>query len=102
MLSALLRHRKREGGGGGGGAKRGSIHTEPWPAYDEALLKDETLVIAVQINGKTRGEATVAEDSDKAAAEAAARAAVAARLDGKKVLRTIIVPGRLVNFVVEE
>ncbi len=79
-----------------------SVHTAMWPAYDEALLKEETVSIAVQINGKTRGEAHIAAGADKTVTEAAAREAVAARLEGKKVSRTIVVSGRLVNFVVEE
>ncbi|OGG49366.1 hypothetical protein A3C18_02855 [Candidatus Kaiserbacteria bacterium RIFCSPHIGHO2_02_FULL_54_11b] len=79
-----------------------SIHLEPWPSYDEKLLLEKEMPIAIQINGKTRGEVFVASDATKETVEAAAREAVAARLEGKKILRTIVVPGRLVNFVVEE
>ena len=82
-------------------AGKKSIHLEPWPTYDASMLKDDIVRIAVQINGKTRGEAAVAADADNAAFEAAAREAVAERLTGAKILRTIVVPGRLVNFVVE-
>jgi len=79
-----------------------SVHSAKWPEYDPALLKEETITIAIQINGKTRGEATIASDADKPAVEQAARASAAARLEGKTILRVIVVPGRLVNFVVEE
>ena len=79
-----------------------SIHKEKWPTFDPAKLKGETIVIAVQINGKTRGEATVATDASKDAQETGARESVASRLEGKKIVRTIVVPGRLVNFVVQE
>ena len=82
------------------GNKR-SIHTEKWPAYDASKLRDATARIAIQINGKTRGEAEVPTGADREAQEKAAREAVAARLEGKKVVRTIVVPGRLVNFVLE-
>ncbi|PIR84114.1 hypothetical protein COU18_01790 [Candidatus Kaiserbacteria bacterium CG10_big_fil_rev_8_21_14_0_10_51_14] len=85
-----------------GSGKKKSIHKEPWPAYNETLLTDETVTIAIQVNGKTRGEVGVESAATKEVAERAAREAVAARLEGKKVLRTIVVPGRLVNFVVEE
>ena len=85
-----------------GARKMRSIHTEKWPSYDVSKLKDETVRIAVQINGKTRGEASVAADADKEAQEAAARGAVAARLDGKQVVRTIVVPGRLMNLIVSD
>ncbi len=79
-----------------------SVHLKEWPTYDAAKLKDETTRIAVQINGKTRGEAEVATDADKSTLENAAREAVADRLKGKEIVRTIVVPGRLVNFVVAD
>ena len=79
-----------------------SIHKTVWPQFEQSRLQDETVTIAIQINGKTRADASVASGADKAAQEAAAKAAVADRLEGKKILRTIVVPGRLVNFVVEE
>ncbi|MDP3965856.1 MAG: leucine--tRNA ligase, partial [bacterium] len=76
-----------------------SVHKEEWPSFDPALLKDENVTIVIQINGKTRGEVQMPSDSDKSAVEKAARAAMAARLAGQEISRTIIVPGRLVNFV---
>ena len=83
-------------------ARKSSIHKTSWPTYDPAQLKEDTLKIAVQINGKTRGETEIPGDADKAAQEQAACDAVAERLKGKKLIRTIVVPGRLVNFVVAE
>ena len=77
-----------------------SIHTEGWPAFDPALLKDESATIVIQINGTRRGEVQVPADSDKKTIEESARKAVAARLAGQKITRTVVVPGRLVNFVV--
>ncbi len=82
--------------------KKKSIHKELWPTFDQALLKESIVTIAIQINGKTRGETSVAANADKVAVERAAKEAVKARLEDKKILRTIVVPGRLVNFVVEE
>lgn len=79
-----------------------SIHLEKWPVFDAEKLRGETVKIATQINGKTRGEVEVPFDADKETLERAAREAVAARLDGKKILRTVVVPGRLVNFVIAE
>ncbi len=81
---------------------KGSLHEEPWPVYDPELLKDETVTIAVQINGRTRGEASVATNADKSTLEESARKAVASRLEGKKIVRIVVVLGRLVNFVLEE
>lgn len=83
------------------GSKK-SVHLEQWPSYKAALLKEETVKIGIQVNGKTRGEVEVPYDASKEEQEKAARKAVAERLDGKEVIRTIVVPGRLVNFVVKE
>ncbi|MCE9553543.1 MAG: class I tRNA ligase family protein, partial [Planctomycetes bacterium] len=76
---------------------------EPWPTYDESLLKEETIEIPVQINGKLRSKIQVAPNADKATLEAAARAdeKIAEQLKGATVVKIIVVPGRLVNFVVK-
>jgi leucyl-tRNA synthetase len=76
---------------------------EPWPAYDEVLIKEETIEIPVQINGKLRGRIQIPAESDRDAQEAAARAhpKIAAMLEGKTVVKTIVVPGRMVNYVVK-
>ena len=79
-----------------------SILTETkWPAFDPALLEDDTVTIAVQVNGKLRGTITVAKAADKAALETAALAipAVQKQLDGKPPRKVIIVPGKIVNIV---
>jgi leucyl-tRNA synthetase len=79
-----------------------SIHTQPWPTYDEALAKLEEVAIAVQVNGKTRDVIQAPAGSDEASVVALARASarVQRHLDGKEVRRTIYVPDRLINFVV--
>ncbi len=78
----------------------GLLATAEWPAYDEALTRDELVEIAVQVNGKLRGRVHVAADADQAAMIEAARSidAVARELAEKPIRRTIAVPGRLVNF----
>jgi leucyl-tRNA synthetase len=75
----------------------------PWPTFDPALLKDEEIEVPVQINGKLRGRITVPADADRSALEAAARKdeKIAPLLEGKTVKKVIVVPGKLVNFVVE-
>lgn len=79
-----------------------SVHTQEWPVYDEAKTKSDAITVAIQINGKTRGDVQIPSDSDKPATEAAAREAVASKLEGKSIVRVVVVPGRLVNFVVTE
>ncbi len=80
-----------------------SLAYEPWPAYDESLIKEETIEVPIQVNGKLRGKVSLPAEADNQAIEAAARAdaRVAEWLAGKNVVKTIIVPGRLINFVVK-
>ncbi len=78
-----------------------TLACEPWPPFDEALTIDATIEIPVQIKGKLRSRIHVAPDASREDLEAAARAdeKIAQLLEGQQVLKTIIVPGRLVNFV---
>ncbi|MGH9033794.1 MAG: class I tRNA ligase family protein, partial [Acidimicrobiia bacterium] len=80
-----------------------SLVFEPFPEPDPALLVEEQVEIAVQMNTKVRARILVPTDASEADVEAAARAEekVAAALAGKTVRRVVVVPGRLVNFVVE-
>src|SRR3954453_12401536 len=80
----------------------GSVAWASFPVADPQWLVDDTVEVAVQVNGKVRAQVAVPADADAAALEAAARAdeKVAAQLTGKTVRRVIAVPGRLVNFVV--
>ncbi|MFT5774492.1 leucine--tRNA ligase [Hyphomonas sp.] len=80
----------------------GFVSAAAWPTPDPALLEDDSVTMAVQVNGKRRGEITVSKALAKDAVEAAAFAEpdVAAFLDGKVVKKTIVVPGRIVNIVV--
>jgi leucyl-tRNA synthetase len=75
---------------------------EPWPKYDAAKLVESEVEVPVQVNGKLRAKIRVPAGSDNAAIEAAAKAneTIAANLEGKTIVKSIIVPGRLVNFVV--
>ena len=75
---------------------------ETWPAYDPDLIQDDTVTVAVQVNGKFRATIELAADADKEATLGAARNQdkVAAYLAGKTIRREIVVPGRLVNFVI--
>jgi leucyl-tRNA synthetase len=79
-----------------------TITFAPWPAHDEAKLARDTMMIAVQVNGKKRGEIEVAIDASEPAIIAAAKAdkTVAPFVEGKPSKREIYVKGRLVNLVV--
>jgi leucyl-tRNA synthetase len=80
----------------------GTITFEPWPAYDEAKLARATITIAVQVNGKLRGQIEVSPDAAEDAIKSAARAdeKVVPFLEGKPIKREIYVKGKLVNLVV--
>lgn len=76
---------------------------EKWPEYDESKTVENTIEIAVQVNGKLRSTITIAKDSSKEDAIACAKAdeKVAEGLDGKSIVKEIYVPGRIVNIVVK-
>ena len=75
---------------------------EPWPTFDPALLKDAEVEIPVQVNGKLRGRVVVAADAGGPQIEMAARddPKISELLAGKTVKKVVVVPGKLVNFVV--
>ncbi len=83
------------------GAK-GSTLSEPWPAWDAALVVDDMLPYAVQVNGKLRSEVRVPAEAAEAVVRAAAEAdeKVAGSLQGKQIRKVVFVPKRLINFVV--
>jgi leucyl-tRNA synthetase len=79
----------------------GSLAYEPFPEPDPELLVQPTVEMAVQVDGKPRARIVVAADATAADAETAARAErrVAALLAGREVRKVVVVPGRIVNFV---
>lgn len=80
-----------------------STISEPWPAFDPALAADSEVTIAVQVNGKLRGRVTAPAKSPKEILLEKARndETVQKFLDGMTVIKEIVVPDRLVNFVVK-
>ena len=78
-----------------------SLAWHPFPVADERWLVEDTVEVAVQVNGKVRAQVRVPADADAAALEAAARAdeKVVGYLAEASVRRVVAVPGRLVNFV---
>ena len=74
---------------------------EPWPAPEKALLLEETVTIAVQVNGKRRDELTIARDAAKEDIEAAALKLenVVRAVGGRKIKKVVVVPQRIVNVV---
>jgi leucyl-tRNA synthetase len=82
--------------------KKYSVHTQSWPAWDEAMLVEDTVEIPVQVNGKVRGRVTVAAGADEETIKTTALADpnVQRHIEGKKVIKVIVPKGRLVSIVV--
>jgi leucyl-tRNA synthetase len=80
-----------------------SIHNQRWPQWDKELAKEEEITLVVQINGKLRDRKLVpASTTEVEAMQIAAESTrVQPYLEGKKIIKKIYVPGRLVNFVVK-
>jgi len=77
------------------------VWEEPWPEADPALLATDTNEVVVQVNGKLRDRVAVPAGAPDDEQERLARESpkVSAQLDGHQIVKTIVVPGRLVNFV---
>jgi len=81
--------------------RQDTLAYEPWPVADPALLKADTVEVPVQIKGKVRSRVVVPAETSAADLEAAARAdqRIQELLADQQVVKVIVVPGRLVNFV---
>ncbi|MEZ2232389.1 leucine--tRNA ligase [Microcoleus sp.] len=79
-----------------------SVHTQTWPMVDASALVTDEITLVIQVMGKTRGTIQVPSGADKAALENFARESDLAKrhLEGKEIKKVIVVPGKLVNFVV--
>lgn len=82
----------------------GSVHTTDWPVYDESLMQESEMTIAVQVNGKIRGDFSIAVDADEGTVKSEAQAlpSVLKWTEGKEIRKVIYVPGKLVSIVVGE
>jgi len=79
-----------------------SIALQKWPVYDPALIEEDVIAIAVQINGKLRGEITVQKDADETTVKdnALQETKIQKHIKGKTIKKVIYVPGRLLNLIV--
>ncbi|GAB4213430.1 MAG: leucine--tRNA ligase [Synechococcales cyanobacterium] len=78
-----------------------SVHHAPWPTWDPAALVVDTVTMVVQVNGKLRDQFTAPANADQALVQALAAATEGAQryLDGQSPKKVIVVPNKLVNFV---
>ncbi|MBD1892456.1 leucine--tRNA ligase [Coleofasciculus sp. FACHB-SPT9] len=79
-----------------------SVHTQTWPTVDPAALVVDEITLVIQVMGKTRGAIQVPADANREALEQYARESEVAQrfIEGKEIKKVIVVPGKLVNFVV--
>jgi len=80
----------------------GGLWTAGWPAFDEALTREDEVEIPVQVNGRLRGKVKVAVGTggDEVEKLAQADAVIAPHLSGKSIVKRIFVPDKLLNLVV--
>ena len=74
---------------------------QPWPTFDATKLVQTEITMVVSINGKRANDFVVSADAGEEVIVAAAKTAAGAKLDGKTIVKTIVVPKKLVNFVVK-
>ena len=80
-----------------------SLAYQSWPTFDEAVLREQSVEVPVSVNGKLRSRIQVPAQTDRDALEQAARgdAKIAELLSGKTIVKVVVVPGRMVNFVIK-
>ncbi|HUC20035.1 MAG TPA: class I tRNA ligase family protein, partial [Candidatus Polarisedimenticolaceae bacterium] len=81
----------------------GSVHVAGWPTFDPSLVKEDLTTIVLQVNGKTRGQMEIGTGApeDEVKRLAAEQENVVRHVAGKKIIKTIYVADKLVNFVVK-
>ncbi len=78
-----------------------TIAFEPWPVYDESKCVEDTVEIAVQINGKVKATLAIGKEDPKDEVIAKGKELIADKIEGKTIVKEIYVPGRIVNIVVK-
>ena len=78
------------------------LANRPWPAYAESALTRDEVTLVVQVNCKVRGKVTLPADAseDEARSQALAVDNVARHVEGKTVMKVVVIPGKLVSIVV--
>lgn len=79
----------------------GSVFMQKWPKFDESKMQQDTITIAIQVNGKHRDNMTVSKEDDKDTVLEKAKFTLGTKMEGKEIVKSIFVPGKIVNFVVK-
>lgn len=82
--------------------EQGAISAQNWPTFNPKLIEEDVIAIAVQVNGKLRGEITVNRDADEASVKASAlqEPKIQKHIDGKQIKKVVYIQGRLLNLIV--
>ena len=101
LMSPIVPHITEEAWCDLGG--KDSVHLSDWPKYDEKLAVTKSITVVIQVNGKLRDKLEVEPDLDKSILEKLALENEKAKafMEGKQVVKVIVVPNRLVNIVVK-
>ncbi|NLK20683.1 MAG: leucine--tRNA ligase [Epulopiscium sp.] len=78
-----------------------TVFNESWPVYDEGKMKEDSIEIAVQVNGKLRSTIEISIEESKDSILEKAKASIDDKLDGKSIIKEIYVPGKVVNLVIK-
>ena len=80
-----------------------SVFSDSWPECDESMIVDDSMIIAIQVNGKLRGSIVVSVDTSKEdiLSESKAVENVQKFTDDMNIIKEIYVPNKLVNFVIK-
>ena len=79
-----------------------SIENQTWPTYDESLIVEDAIEVAVQVNGKLRATLAIgSETKEEILAKAKTLENVAKNIEGKEIVKEIYVPNKIVNIVVK-
>ena len=80
-----------------------SVHAQTWPTFEPNLIIDDTMTIVIQINGKLKDKCELPKDTPEHTAidQAKSQEKIIHHLSNKKIIKTIFVPNRLINFVVK-
>lgn len=81
--------------------KSGSVFDNSWPTYDLEKMKDDTIEMPVQVNGKVKATIMIGIDEDKEAVLSKAREAILTKIDGATIVKEIYVPNKIINLVVK-
>ncbi|MCL2610719.1 MAG: leucine--tRNA ligase [Defluviitaleaceae bacterium] len=81
--------------------QKSSVFAERWPIADETKLKEDTIEIGIQINGKLRDVIEISVDEDKESVLFRAKEKIAEKISGQEMVKEIYVPGKIINIVVK-